>query len=103
MQRIWYWIRNFFVGSIAVSFVLPVNVMKSVKLMKCWSSVNVNYVAKHMERRLEMMEILLLLFVIAVGFTVLGLVIYHGTRRGEDCHGYSYNCPTWRRCYPVSQ
>ena len=32
------------------------------------------------------MEILLLLFVIAVGFTVFGLVIYHGTRRGEDCH-----------------
>jgi hypothetical protein len=42
------------------------------------------------------MEILLLLFVIAVGFTVFGLVIYHGTRRGEDCHGYPYNCPVCR-------
>ena len=36
------------------------------------------------------MEILLLLFVIAVGFIVLGLVIYYSTRRGEDCHGYPY-------------
>ena len=45
-----------------------------------------------------MMEILLLLFVIAVEFTVLGLVIYHGTRRGEDCHGYPYNCPVCRHC-----
>ena len=42
------------------------------------------------------MEILLLLFVIAVGFTVFGLVIYHGTWRGEDCHGYPYNCPVCR-------
>ena len=33
------------------------------------------------------MEILLLLFVIAVGFTVFGLVI---------CHGYPYNCPVCR-------
>ena len=39
------------------------------------------------------MEILLLLFVIAVGFTVFGLVIYHGSRRGEACHGFAYNCP----------
>lgn len=37
-----------------------------------------------------------MLFVIAVGFTVFGLVIYHGTRRGEDCHGYPYNCPACR-------
>ena len=43
-----------------------------------------------------MMEILLLLFVIAVGFIVLGLVIYYSTWRGEDCHGYPYNCPTCR-------
>lgn len=42
------------------------------------------------------MEILLLLFVIAVGFIVLGLVIYYSTRRGEDCHGYPYNCPVCR-------
>lgn len=37
------------------------------------------------------MEILLLLFVIAIGFTVFALIIYHGTRRGEDCRGYPYN------------
>ena len=43
-----------------------------------------------------MMEILLLLFVIAVGFIVLGLVIYYSTWRGEDCHGYPYNCPVCR-------
>ena len=30
------------------------------------------------------MEILLLGFVIAVGIAVIGVVIYHGTRRGEN-------------------
>lgn len=43
-----------------------------------------------------MMEILLLLFVIALGIVVIGAVIYHSTRRGEDCHGYPYNCPVCR-------
>ena len=43
-----------------------------------------------------MMEILLLLFVIALGIAVIGAAIYHGTRRGEDCRGYPYNCPTCR-------
>ena len=38
------------------------------------------------------MEILLLLFVIALGIAVIGVAVYHGTRRGEDCHGYPYNC-----------
>ena len=42
------------------------------------------------------MEILLLLFMIAVGISVIGVLIYHGTRRGEACHGYPYNCPTCR-------
>lgn len=37
------------------------------------------------------MEILLLLFVIAIGLTMFSLIIYHGTRRGEDCRGYPYN------------
>lgn len=32
-----------------------------------------------------MMEILLLLFVIALGIAVIGAAVYHGTRRGEDC------------------
>ena len=27
---------------------------------------------------------------------VIGVAIYHSTRRGEDCHGYPYNCPTCR-------
>ena len=40
------------------------------------------------------MEILLLLFMIAIGISVIGVLIYHGTRRGEACHGYPYNCPT---------
>lgn len=40
-----------------------------------------------------MMEILLLGFVIAVGISVIGLVLYHGSRRGEDCRGYPNNCP----------
>ena len=40
-----------------------------------------------------MMEILLLLFVIALGIAVIGGAVYHGTRRGEDWHGYAYNCP----------
>ena len=39
------------------------------------------------------MEILLLLFMIAIGISVIGVLIYHGTRRGEDCRGYPYNCP----------
>ena len=39
-----------------------------------------------------MMEVLLLGFVIAVGITGIGVVIYHGTRRGENCRGYPYNC-----------
>lgn len=43
-----------------------------------------------------MMEILLLLFVIALGIAVIGAAVYHGTRRGEDCHGYPYNCPACR-------
>ena len=43
-----------------------------------------------------MMEILLLLFVIALGIAVIGATVYHGTRRGEDCHGYPYNCPACR-------
>ena len=42
------------------------------------------------------MEILLLLFMIAIGISVLVVLIYHGTRRGEACHGYPYNCPTCR-------
>lgn len=43
-----------------------------------------------------MMEILLLGFVIAVGITGIGVAIYHGTRRGEKCRGYPYNCPVCR-------
>lgn len=39
------------------------------------------------------MEILLLIFLIAIGFVILSTFIYHGTRRGEDCRGYPYNCP----------
>ena len=42
------------------------------------------------------MEILLLLFMIAVGISVIGVLIYQGTRRGEDCRGYPYNCPVCR-------
>ena len=42
------------------------------------------------------MEILLLLFVIALGIVVFGVAIYHSTRRGEACHGYPYNCPVCR-------
>ena len=42
------------------------------------------------------MEILLLLFMIAVGISVIGVLIYHDTRRGEDCCGYPYNCPVCR-------
>ena len=37
------------------------------------------------------MEILLLGFVIAIGITGIGVVIYLGTRRGEKCRGYPYN------------
>lgn len=43
-----------------------------------------------------MMEVLLLGFVIAVGIAVIGVVIYHGMRRGENCRGYPYNCPVCR-------
>ena len=43
-----------------------------------------------------MMEILLLLFVIAIGIAVFGVLIYYGTRRGENCRGYPYNCPVCR-------
>ena len=42
------------------------------------------------------MEMLLLLFVIALGIAVIGVAIYHGTQRGEDCRGYQYNCPVCR-------
>lgn len=35
-----------------------------------------------------------MLFMIAIGISVLVVLIYHGTRRGEACHGYPYNCPT---------
>ena len=42
------------------------------------------------------MEILLLLFAIALGIAVIGAAVYHGTRRGEDCRGYPYNCPVGR-------
>lgn len=42
------------------------------------------------------MEILLLLFVIAIGFTVFVMIIYHSTRRGEDCRDYPYNGPVCR-------
>ena len=42
------------------------------------------------------MEILLLLFMIAVGISVIGVLIYHSTRRGEGCRGYPYNCPVCR-------
>ena len=42
------------------------------------------------------MEMMLLLFIIAVGAFVLGYLIYHGTRRGENCRGYPYNCPVCR-------
>ena len=42
------------------------------------------------------MEILLLLFMIAVGISVIGVLIYHSTRRGKDCRGYPYNCPVCR-------
>ena len=43
-----------------------------------------------------MMEILLLGFVIAIRITGIGVVFYHGTRRGEKCRGYPYNCPVCR-------
>ena len=33
---------------------------------------------------------------IALGIAVFGVAIYHSTRRGEDCHGYPYNCPVCR-------
>lgn len=42
------------------------------------------------------MEIILLLFVIAVGISVFGVLIYYCTRRGEKCRGYPYNCPVCR-------
>ncbi|MBO6205959.1 MAG: hypothetical protein J6O73_03375 [Lachnospiraceae bacterium] len=35
-------------------------------------------------------------FVIAIGITGIGVFIYHGTRRGEKCRGYPYNCPVCR-------
>ena len=43
-----------------------------------------------------MMEILVLLFVIAIGISVYAVIIYYETRRGENCHGYPYNCPYCR-------
>ena len=43
-----------------------------------------------------MMEILLLGFVIAVGFAGIGIFIYYGRQRGENCRGYPYNCPVCR-------
>lgn len=43
-----------------------------------------------------MMEILLLGFIIAVGISVIVLVLYHGSRKGEDCRDYPYNCPVCR-------
>ena len=42
------------------------------------------------------MEILLLLFLIAIGISVMGVLIYHGTWRGEDCRDYPYNCSVCR-------
>jgi len=33
------------------------------------------------------MEIILLLFVIAIGIAVFGVLIYYSTRRGEKCRG----------------
>ena len=42
------------------------------------------------------MEIILLLFVIAIGIAVFGVLIYYSTRRGEKCRGYPYNCPVCR-------
>lgn len=42
------------------------------------------------------MEVLLLLFVIAIGIAVIGVAVYHSKQRGEDCRGYPYNCPTCR-------
>ena len=42
------------------------------------------------------MEIILLLFVIAIGIAVFGVLIYYSTRRGETCRGYPYNCPVCR-------
>lgn len=39
-----------------------------------------------------MMKILFLLFVIAIGISVFGALIYYGTRRGEKCRGHPYNC-----------
>ena len=47
-----------------------------------------------------MMEILLLGFVIAIGISVFGVLIYHGTRRGDKCRGYPYNCPV---CRPAAE
>ena len=43
-----------------------------------------------------MMEILLLGFIIAVGISVIVLVLYHGSRKGEDCRDYPYNCTVCR-------
>ena len=43
-----------------------------------------------------MREILLLGFVIAIGITGIGVVIYQRTRHGEKCRGYPYNCPVCR-------
>ena len=42
------------------------------------------------------MEIILLLFVIAIGIAVFGVLIYYSTQRGEKCRGYPYNCPACR-------
>ena len=42
------------------------------------------------------MEIILLLFVIAIGIAVFGVLIYYSTRRGEKCRGDPYNCPVCR-------
>ena len=47
-------------------------------------------------KAISMMGILLLIFIIATGFVILGATLYHGTRRGEDCRGYPYNCPVCR-------
>ena len=44
------------------------------------------------EGRLVMMKFLFLLFVITIGISVFGALLYYGTRRGEKCRGHPYNC-----------
>ncbi len=39
------------------------------------------------------MEIMILIFIIAVGLSAIGLFIYYGTRRGENCRRYPDSCP----------